>query len=399
MPTQILLAVALLAAPPQRYDLGLAETQAVANGLKLVTLPADSPLRRVVRLPDRKSGRLEEGDVITKADGKPVKTLADLDARVQAGGGKPVTLTVINVRTGQPFDCEATPTAVAGPPVIVDPPPPPPLPGVGGGPKLHAVLVADTLDPDIGKGCRADLDTLLGLIKSHIHPSRVGAVTVLDGVGAAADRALAAVAALPARPQDTVLVYATCHGAFDPQVADPLSGGHFLALRKRGGRDLPRADLRRALADRPGRTKLLLTDACNTRLKIVRAAPPPTAMPVVPDAPPVAARPKVVSAVEKLLFAHAGRLDATAASPGEEAVCTDADGGLFTLALAAAMTRPGGWPQVLAQATSDARRGLKGRPQTAKVFENTLRPADPPGGLAPLLDPPGERGLPAWWGK
>lgn len=397
MPTLTLLAAALLAAPPappQRYDLGLAGTQAVANGLKLVTLPADGPLRRVVRLPDRKAGRLEEGDVITKADGRPVKSLADLDARVQASGGKPVTLTVINVRTGQPFDCEATPTAVPGPPVIVDPPPPPPA---GGGPKLHAVLLADTLDPDIGKGCRADLDTLQGLIKFHVHPSRVGTVTVLDGAGATADRALRAVAALPARPQDTVLVYATCHGAFDPQVADPLSGGHFLALRKRGGKDLPRADLRRALADRPGRTRLLVTDACNTRLKIIQAPVTPGALPPGDSPPP--AKPKVVSAVERLLFAHAGRLDVTAASPGEEAFGVDADGGLFTLALAAAMTRPGTWPAVLAQATADARRGLKGRPQTAKVFENSLRPADPPGGLPPLLDPPGERGLPAWWGK
>lgn len=375
--------------PPAAYRLFIQGVlHQPGGGFRVTDVAADSPTRRMTRADNPAVVMsLEVGDVVTHVDGQPLPATGLLGQRVQAAGGRPVTLTVLDHRTNTTADWRVTPARAA-----LSPPAP-----AGGGVKVHAVLVGDTLDKEIGKGCAADLATVKSLLAEHVHPSRVGTVTVLTGPQASADGVLKAVAALPSRPQDTVLVYATCHGAFDPAVADPVSGGFFLALRNRGGKDLSRADLRKALADRPGRTKLLVTDACNVQLKMVR---PPDAMPAPGAAPTTAPPPKKeVSAVEKLLFAYAGRLDVNASSPGETATGMDVEGGLFTLALTAAMTRPGTWPKVLQEATAEARRAVRGSPQTARVFENTLRPADPPGGLPPLLEPVGRRSLPAWWGR
>lgn len=356
------------------------------GGYRVTSITAGSPTLLMNRVdnPAVLMG-LEVGDVILRVNGQPIPTAASLGQLVQAAGGRSITLTILDHRTNTTADWRVTPVRSAGPA---------PTPTTGGV-KVHAVLVGDTLDKDIGKGCAADIASIKSLLTAHVHSSRVGTVTVLVGQQASADGVLKAVAALPSRPQDTLLVYVTSHGAFDPAVADPLSGGHFLALRHRGGKDLPRVAVRKSLADRPGRTKLLVTDACNTLLKIVR--PPVTMAPGAPA--PGSTPPKEVSAVEKLFFSYVGRLDVNAASPGETATGMDVEGGLFTLALTAAMTRPGNWTTVLKETSTEAKRALRGSPQTAKVFENSLRPADPPGGLPPLLEPVGRRSLPSWWGQ
>jgi hypothetical protein len=180
--------------------------------------------------------------------------------------------------------------------------------------RVHALIVADTLDPRIGDSTAVDRDNVKGLLTSGIPASRLS-LTVLDGTSVTRERILGTIQRMGVQPTDTVVFWFAGHGGTD------RTYGHALAMT--GPRSfLYRSELLAAIAAKKPRLTVVMTDCC---ANIVNLKPsPPAANMASLQAPDVR------SVMQRLLFRHSGLVDWNGCSRGEEAGGTNTDGGLFT---------------------------------------------------------------------
>jgi hypothetical protein len=182
-------------------------------------------------------------------------------------------------------------------------------------PRIHAIIVADTLDRTIGKSTGQDLGYMVLVLIAQvprtqlnlktIDKTRVNAKNILDTIGAAT---LAA--------DDAMFVFYSGHGAHDEQ-------GHWLAMPD--GSKLYRATILDAMKRKGVRLAVLLTDSCN------EFHPGTTGRPK--NLPSVRSPNRITPLFDELFFRQQGVLDANSASEGEISLGPD-EGGLLTLALA-----------------------------------------------------------------
>lgn len=216
--------------------------------------------------------------------------------------------------------CPSVAAARADPPAVPAPPPvapqaPPARPAAEplDATRLHVLLVGDTADPEIGGSVAVDLRTMEAAVEVGVPEAR-RTVTTLSGAEVTPDGILARVRALEVRPTDALLLYYAGHGAW-------AEAGPY--LRMAGGRLLDRAALVTALRAKGPRLVVLLTDCCSTYVG-------KTALYAMPLPDP--------SVWRDLFFRHRGVVDVTAARRGQVAVGDELLGGVFTWAVAQALT-------------------------------------------------------------
>jgi hypothetical protein len=186
------------------------------------------------------------------------------------------------------------------------------------GGKLHALLVAVTDDPGVGRSAAVNLKNLRALLEDGFkdHADRLD-LKILGGQQASLQEVRRYLDALTIGPDDTLLVYINCHGA-------NLEGvGHAMQLQHGA---ISRTDLRRMVLDRGARLTLLLTDSCNAfhQPEEVRAGPG------TPE----------WDTLRCLLLEGDGLLDLNSSREGEYAFCFPTLGALFTAALGDTLRMP-----------------------------------------------------------
>ena len=178
---------------------------------------------------------------------------------------------------------------------------------------VHALLVIDTNDPEIGESVKQDLNTFRQLLDWGI-PEHRRSMTELQGDAAMPKGILAAIQKLDVKRNDALVVYYAGHGAW-------YDGGHYLRMNQ--GKILLRKDLQSAMRKRAPRLAILLTDCCSTyvggKAFVRKMIYDPTTF-------------------RDLFFRHRGFVDVTAASKGQVAVGDRIQGGYFTSALAATIS-------------------------------------------------------------
>jgi hypothetical protein len=174
--------------------------------------------------------------------------------------------------------------------------------------RVHALVVADTLDPNIGDSTAVDRDNIKYLLTSGIPASRLS-LTVLDGSNVTRAQVLGAIQRLNVQPYDTVFVWFSGHGGTDPTY------GHALAMT--GVKSfLYRSELLAAVSRKRPRLTVVMTDCCANMVRLQAMA---ESMKL--DLRPV---------MQRLLLKHSGLVDWNGCTRGEQAAGTSALGGLFT---------------------------------------------------------------------
>jgi hypothetical protein len=179
--------------------------------------------------------------------------------------------------------------------------------------RVHALLIADTMDKDIGESVAVDLRQMKAAIENGLPESR-RSIAQMTGADVTPAAILARVRSLPVAATDGLVVYYAGHGAWAD--TGPYLRLHDAAL-------LQRADLVAAMRERAPRLAVLLTDCCSTyvgKAAFYRAA---------------VADPDVF---RDLFFRHRGLVDITAAQKGQVAVGDTMQGGIFTQALTEVLT-------------------------------------------------------------
>ena len=195
---------------------------------------------------------------------------------------------------------------------------------------VHALLVIMDDDPSSYFNASVKINSLAMLTTLRQLGPQLNLVVweareeFLDGNEVNQWRILEWVQELRPAPQDTILVYYNGHGSVE-------NDRHILDLKQGMETEdmiLPRAALESALLAKAGRLKMLITDACS---KVV--APADFNLPTKGLVPYAGFNPKEKRYVKDLFLQHEGFLNITAASPGELAWGSSAQGGFFTHAL------------------------------------------------------------------
>lgn len=202
------------------------------------------------------------------------------------------------------------PAADTKPPVAPKPVLPSPTPQ----PKLHALLVVDDLNQDVGPANLAGAAQFEATLRAGVSAHRLGSVVTLKGSSVTPDRIKSVIGLLPIRPQDTLICFYS-----GSMIYDDDSQTFILNPTAAGQTRLSRNQLRSALQGRKARLTGLLTDAPANRVKL--------------ENQPQFQRPAGSFTIENLVFDHRGFMDVHAASITEQAFPRGDMGGLFTLAL------------------------------------------------------------------
>lgn len=215
-------------------------------------------------------------------------------------------------------------------------------------PRIHVLIVGDTLDLSIGESVKADVENVHDTFTQHVPPKQLR-FTVLTGNQATPPKILLAIQSLSvARGQDTVVVYFSGHGYFEAKSKD-----HILYPQRT---NLPRAQVRTALQQLPARLHVLITDTCS---ELIRRPPTPGAPPEATEISPLFAA---------LFIAPRGLIDISATKPGEKAI-GDQGGGIFTNALHNSChdhrDEKADWSQVIAWVNERVSSDVKEARQTA----------------------------------
>jgi hypothetical protein len=198
---------------------------------------------------------------------------------------------------------------------------------------IHVVIACDTSEEaNLGSAVIADGDNIREVFVENVPASRLH-LSSLPQDQVSPEGVVAALASLPVRPEDTVVFYFSGHGAYDTQV------GHYLDLLSRG--NLPRAEIRNAIAGLHPRLGVILTDCCYA----FKQAKSPIAR--EPKLPP----PAIAPLFDSLFVQPSGTVDITSSSQGEVSMTRgDVNGSLFTFPLTRFLRlnagRRLGWPEV-----------------------------------------------------
>jgi hypothetical protein len=199
-------------------------------------------------------------------------------------------------------------------------------------PRVFLLAVAESNDKAIGTKVAEDARNTIDLFEVSFEAagrSQQLRTKLIAGDDLTSRNVLAAVRALPVRPQDVVVVLWSGHG-------DMTDGKHYLSCG--GGDKLSRDALVAALAARKPHLTVLLTDVCSS-------FPPgrtgPAVVPTTPDLRLPRGPVMPWATVESLFLLHAGVVDLTAAEPGTPAATSKTKpGSHFTNALLGALAAP-----------------------------------------------------------
>lgn len=232
-----------------------------------------------------------------------------------------------------------------------------------GDPKIHVLIVADTIDKVIGPGCKEDVVHLQSVFAANV-PEQQLAIQTVEGYSAAPANVLTAISDMEIGSDDALVIYFTCHGAFDGKKTEQylaLPGGH-----------LHRSKIRSAASRHSARFLAIIADACNKPM-------PPT-----PSIEPEFTResPEEISPLFDELFVRtAGLLEVSSTQPGQFA-SGPADGGVFTTAFCDIVDRHRRtemkWKDLLRRVDGEVKRryaGVKDVDQTVHIIAEPL--ADP----------------------
>ncbi len=184
-------------------------------------------------------------------------------------------------------------------------------------PRIHALLVFDTRDGQIGNVLRKDLVDVRNWFTAQLDPSQIAGEQpkVLSGASATAEEVLEFCNTVDPGPQDTVFVYIGSHGeAYDDD-------DHAVIL---GHKRLPRSRIMSLLQKKSPRLTVLITDSCFGGLPAagVGAGPAPGARPEA----------KYKRLMDDLFIQAKGVVNINSCAPGELA-WNGRGGGLMTQAL------------------------------------------------------------------
>lgn len=178
--------------------------------------------------------------------------------------------------------------------------------------RIHVLMIADTNDPNIGKSVQADVRTVLRLFEEFVPVRNRVLLPPITGNQVTPQNILDRIQNLaPVAGVDTLLVYYSGHGAYDPVRRD-----HYIVMNQ-GRETLFHANIMRTIEARNPRLTVFINDACSK----FQVLPIPA-----PFFPPPAAIPPLF---QSLFFDPAGRVHLSSTRPGEVAIGNDA-GGLFT---------------------------------------------------------------------
>ena len=178
---------------------------------------------------------------------------------------------------------------------------------------LHAIIVADTLDPNIGELCDIDGRNVHALIHDEVPLIRRGPIHQITGKNVTQESILKTIQDLQVESNDSLFLYFSGHGAY---VRDT---GHVIKMTD--DKLFLREELIKALKDKGARLTILVTDSCSNIIPKSMLAMAAREIP-----------PKVLDydACRYLFFRHAGVVDINAATPPQEAVTLQDSGGIFT---------------------------------------------------------------------
>lgn len=340
------------------------------NGLLVTGLYPNSPARRMQSTDGKITGvSLEEGDVILSIDGKATRSPEDLSRGI-ADSRQFCRLIVRDRRSGknQQWMAEAV---VANVPIprtqLVAAAPEQKAPS-----KLHAVVIAATEDPELGRFIGNSLAKLESQLRNGIDPSRLE-LKVLRDSDCRANTLIETIESLNSRPTDALLVYYLGHGAYDRKFEkeDPY-GGHFLDLP---GKDLLRTTVWDHMGTASARLRVLITDSCN----VESVADPDSRF--VSETKTTSRSVRGATRIEWLFLAHRGKCDVSAASKGQYAWYSEDLGGWFTSKWIDSSNRLDSWSELRKQVIDETEKLY-----TKKRSEYQRRPATTrPSSLASLL--------------
>ena len=171
--------------------------------------------------------------------------------------------------------------------------------------RVHVIIVANRWDASIGGDMALNAKGIAEMFRTNV-PRRNLTVEVVDRNAWTPRGVLDRIARAPVGPNDSLIVFAMGHGAFDPR------SGSYLLLA--GGQPLFRSQLRQAVEARGARLGALFTDHCNGPRKVEKMngvqapAPPPEAVEISPS-------------FRALFFESRGFMELSACKPGEFALC------------------------------------------------------------------------------
>jgi hypothetical protein len=192
---------------------------------------------------------------------------------------------------------------------------------------LHVLLVLDDNDPVLGPSIRKDRERVLALLASNL-PAGAYTATVLEGNRATRGQVRNYLDRLHLGKDEGVLFYFSGQGG--GKTSDRLS----FVLSGDGGVKLPRSEVRQAL-QRTGAGLVVLWSDCGSNKRVGGQGSEVDPMPARTGAANGAD-----TTLSLLLRSSRGVIDLTAASPGERAHGDEKNGGVFTRALCAVLSRP-----------------------------------------------------------
>ena len=299
----------------KKYKLGISWNW--FNGqMQIIAVTKGSPASRVVREKTGNKGTLEPGDRVLAINDWKIRSNDDFFNALNASPDGVARLQIRDRNSGQMqiWIAQLDPLGAD-----VD----------SGAGRVKFLLVGDTLGLAMAK---ADLVNMSNVMKTT--PGyRPGDMSILHSEKSSAQNIMNAVRSMPVRPADTLFVYFTGHGGYDPAygAGDP-SGGHFVGTTTGA---LLRKDLLGAMRARGARLTVLLTDACNGKVQL---APPKERFGQKPGemGDPV---------LGSLLLKHSGIVDINGSSRDQLGFSAP-QGGVFTLAFFHAIDDLNGLPYV-----------------------------------------------------
>lgn len=230
-------------------------------------------------------------------------------------------------------------------------------------PKIHVLIVADTIDKGIGPGCREDVVHLQSVFAANV-PKQQLAIQTIEGDSAAPIEVLTAISDMQIGTDDALVIYFTCHGAFDGKKTE-----QYLALP---GGDLHRSRIRSAASRHSARFLAIIADACN------KPMPPATFIrPELTRVPPE----EISPLFDELFVRTAGLLEVSSTQPGQVA-SGPANGGVFTTAFCDIVDRHRRtemrWKDLLRRVDGEVKQryaGIKSVDQSVHIIAEPL--ADP----------------------
>ena len=178
---------------------------------------------------------------------------------------------------------------------------------------VHLILVSDHADPDLGEGFEANTNSLANVLISNFARGQIKITEVCQPVAGpgnvwkplTAEMVRNAIKRVPVDSDDTLIVYLSCHGYFDPAV-----GNYFAFAEAEQG--FSRQSIINEIKARNPRLGGIITDACQNYKRMPLDEESQASMAMF--------KPATARLMRSLFLEHSGFLDWSAAAEGEFAV-------------------------------------------------------------------------------